>query len=229
MIVDDLAQAWAPLQLTLKVAAVSSLVLLLIATPLAWALSRWRSRWKILMEALIALPLVLPPTVLGFYLLIVLHPHGQLSQGLQALGLDVQLSFSFVGLVIASIIYSLPFAVQPLISAFEAVPERLLNVAASLRAGPWDRFVHVVVPLSRRGFITAAVLSFAHTVGEFGVVLMVGGNIPGETRMVSMAIYDHVEAVNYPAAHALSLVMLVFALLTLCTVYALNRKLEQRL
>lgn len=214
--------------LTMQVAGLTTLLLLVLATPLAWALARMRSPVKVVLEAVLALPLVLPPTVLGFYLLILFNPQGALSQSLARLGIDGGLSFTFSGLVIASLIYSLPFAVQPLINAFEAVPQRLLDAAASLGAAPVDRFASVVLPLSRRAYITAATLVFAHTVGEFGVVLMVGGNIPGSTQMVSMAIFDHVEAMDYASAHALSLLMLVFSLCSLSLVYALNRRLAPR-
>ncbi len=212
------------LLLTFEVAAVTTLLLLLLATPVASAIVRMRSRWRVLCEAAIALPLILPPTVLGFYLLILMNPSGPLTQGLRLLGFDGQLSFSFSGLVMASMIYSLPFAVQPLVNAFEAVPRAVLDAATTLGAGRWDRFRTIVLPLSRRGFMIAATLSFAHTVGEFGVVLMVGGNIPGSTQMVSIAVYDHVEALAYGQAHALSAVLLLFALSVLMAVYAINRR-----
>ncbi len=219
---------WQALALTAQVAATTTLALLLLGTPLAWAIVGMRSRLRVVIEAAVALPLVLPPTVLGFYLLILMNPEGALTQALSALGFDGQLSFGFTGLVLASVIYSLPFAVQPLVHAFEAVPRNLLDAATTLGAGRWDRFRSVVIPLSRRGFLTAATLSFAHTVGEFGVVLMVGGNIPGSTQMVSIAIYDHVEALEYSQAHGLSLVMLIFAMVVLSAVYALNRRLVVR-
>ncbi len=219
---------WLALALTAQVAATTTLALLLLSTPLAWAIVRMRSRLRVVIEAAVALPLVLPPTVLGFYLLILMNPEGALTQALRALGFDGQLSFGFSGLVLASVIYSLPFAVQPLVHAFEAVPRNLLDAATTLGAGRWDRFRSVVIPLSRRGFLTAATLSFAHTVGEFGVVLMVGGNIPGSTQMVSIAIYDHVEALEYSQAHGLSLVMLIFAMVVLSAVYAINRRLVVR-
>lgn len=213
-----------PIWLTLQVAAVTTAILLVLGTPLAWWLARTRTRWRVAIEAVVALPLVLPPTVLGFYLLIALNPNGVVTQFLRGFGFEGQLTFSFTGLVIGSVFYSLPFTVQPLMHAFEALPERLLDAAATLRAGALDRFFSVVVPLSRRGFLTAATLSFAHTVGEFGVVLMVGGNIPGQTRMVSIAIFDHVESLAYTEAHVLSAMMLVFSLAVLTLVYGLNRR-----
>lgn len=216
-----------PIWLTFKVAFATTLVLLLLGTPLAWWISQIRSRFKVFFEAVVALPLVLPPTVLGFYLLLILNPQAPLSDFLRLFGFDGQLSFSFWGLVIGSVLYSLPFAVQPLIHAFEAVPKNLLDAASTLGASRHDRFFSVVLPLSRRGFLTAATLSFAHTVGEFGVVLMVGGNIPGATRVVSIAIFDHVEALEYAQAHLLSAMMLAFALAVLMLVYGLNRRLQQ--
>lgn len=217
-----------PIVTTLSVALVTTFVLLLLGVPIAWRLARTRSRWKVLFEAIIALPLVLPPTVLGFYLLIAMNPHGWIAEVLRLLGHEGQLTFTFTGLVIGSVFYSLPFAVQPLMHAFEQVPQTLLDAAKTMRAHTLDWFWHVVVPLSRRGFLTAATLAFAHTVGEFGVVLMVGGNIPGETRMVSIAIFDHVENLEYVQAHILSLMMLIFAFVVLLTVYGLNRKFEVR-
>ncbi|OZA14616.1 MAG: molybdenum ABC transporter permease subunit, partial [Hydrogenophilales bacterium 17-62-8] len=188
--------------LTLKLAAVTTLLLMLIATPLAWWLTHTHARLRAAVTALVSLPLVLPPTVLGFYLLVLLGPQGQLGQWMLALGFDT-LPFSFGGLVVGSVLFSLPFAVQPIANAFAAIGARPFEVAATLRASPWDRFTSVAVPLARPGFITAAVLAFAHTVGEFGVVLMLGGNIPGETRVLSVAIYDHVEAIDYANAHLL--------------------------
>ncbi len=218
-----------PIWLTLEVATVTTLVLLALGLPLAWGLAQWQSRFKPLVEAVVALPLVLPPTVLGFYLLIAMNPDGLLTRTLGWFGFEGQLSFSFTGLVIGSVIYSLPFAVQPLVHAFEAIPKPLLDAAATMRAGRLDRFATVVLPLSRRGVLTAATLSFAHTVGEFGVVLMVGGNIPGATRMVSIAIFDHVETLEYAQAHVLSGLMLGFAMLVLGLVYTLNRRFDRRL
>lgn len=216
------------LGLTFRVAAVTTCALLLLGTPVAWAIAGMRSRFRVLFEAAVALPLVLPPTVLGFYLLILMNPDGALTEFLRMLGFQGQLSFSFSGLVLASMIYSLPFAVQPLVHAFEAVPRPVLDAATTLGAGRWDRFHSIVMPLSRRGFLTAATLSFAHTVGEFGVVLMVGGNIPGATQVVSIAIYDHVEALEYSQAHVLSVAMLLFALVVLSGVYAINRRMVER-
>ena len=207
--------------LTLRLAGTVTLILLLLGTPLAWWLARTRSRLKGVVGAVVALPLVLPPTVLGFYLLLLLGPHGAVGQLTQSLGLGL-LPFTFTGLVIASVLYSMPFVVQPLQNAFEAVGEPLLEAAASLRAGAWDTFRHVVMPLSRSGFITAAILGFVHTVGEFGVVLMIGGNIPGQTRVVSVQIYDHVEAMNYAGAHWLSGGLVVFSFLVLLCLYALR-------
>jgi len=213
------------LAITLKLAFVSTLVLLLLGTPLAWWLARTRWRYKFLLEAMIALPLVLPPTVLGFYLLLALGPQGPLGGLMTALG-GRPLAFTFSGLVIGSVIYSLPFVVQPLQDAFAAVGKRPLEVAATLRAGPADRFFTVAVPLARAGFFTAAVLGFAHTLGEFGVVLMIGGNIPGQTQVVSIAVYDHVESLQYAHAHWLSGGLLLLSFLMLVTVYAFNRRLR---
>lgn len=212
----NLAAVW----LTLKLASVVTLLLLLLGTPLAWWLARTRSRARNLVLAVVALPLVLPPTVLGFYLLLAMGPGGPLGRLSAALGLGT-LAFTFPGLVIASVLYSLPFAVQPLQNAFEAIGERVLEAAATLRAGPWDTFWSVAVPLARPGFVTGAVLAFAHTVGEFGVVLMIGGNIPGATRVISVQIYDHVEALEYGQAHWLAGGMLLFSMLVLVTLYTL--------
>ena len=214
---------WLALVTTLKLSAVTTLVLLILGTPLAWWLAHTESRLAVALEAVVALPLVLPPTVLGFYMLVALGPNGPIGGTLIALGWH-HLAFTFTGLVIASTLYSLPFMVQPLRDAFAAVGPRLLDAAATLRAGPWDRFFSVVVPLSRRGFLTAITLSFAHTVGEFGVVLMVGGNIPGETRVLSIAIYDHAEAMDYAAAHVLAGGLLAASFLLLVTIHALNRR-----
>ncbi len=211
------------LWLTLRLATLVTILLLIISTPLAWFLATTRSRLKPVFEAVVALPLVLPPTVLGFYLLIAFNPTAPLG----AFWLSVTgetLAFSFAGLVIASMLYSLPFAVQPLQGAFEATPMALQEAAASLGAGPLDAFLSVVAPLSVRGFLTAAVLSFAHTLGEFGVVLMVGGAIPGETRVVSLALYDHVETLQYAEAHALAAFLLVLSFLVLMVVYVFNRR-----
>ncbi len=211
---DDLTAVW----LTLRLAALSTALLLVVGTPIAWWLARTRSRLKGPVGALVALPIVLPPTVLGFYLLVLMGPNGPVGALTQAAGLGL-LPFTFAGLVVGSVIYSLPFVVQPLQAAFEGIGERPLEAAATLRAGPWDRFFSVAVPLARTGFVGASVLGFAHTVGEFGVVLMIGGNIPGATKVLSVALYDHVEALEYGAAHALAAGMLVFSFLVLLLVY----------
>lgn len=211
------------LLLTLKLASLVTALLLLLGTPIAWWLARSKAWYKSPVEALVALPIVLPPSVLGFYLLVAMGPHGPIGQLTQSLGLGT-LPFTFAGLVIASVFYSLPFVVQPLQQAFTAIPGGLYEAAATLRAGPWDRFLSIALPLAGPGFITAGVLGFAHTLGEFGVVLMVGGNIEGTTRLVSVQIYDHVEALEYGAAHRLSLVLLGFSYLTLLFLYAFNRR-----
>lgn len=205
---------WAAITLTLELASVTTVMLLVLTTPLAWWLAHTRSRWRGPVGAVVALPLVLPPTVIGFYLLITMGPNGPVGHLTQALGLG-HLPFTFPGLVIGSLVYSLPFAVQPLQRAFESIGSRPLEVAAALGAGPLDRFFTVALPLARPGFITAAVLSFAHTVGEFGIVLMLGGNIPGVTRVVSVQIYDHVEAMEYAQAHWLAGGMVGFAFVVL--------------
>ena len=209
--------------ITLKLAGITTLILLIIGTPFAWWLARSRWRFKFIIEALVAMPLVLPPTVLGFYLLIMLGPHGPLGALMQSLG-GKPLAFTFTGLVIGSVIYSMPFVVQPLQAAFTTIGNRPLEVAATLRASPLDRFFTVALPLARTGFLTAAVLGFAHTIGEFGVVLMIGGNIPGETQVISIAIYDHVEGLEYSHAHWLSGGLLVLSFLLLMAVYAFNRR-----
>ncbi len=206
---------------TLKLAAITTLILLLLGTPLAWWLSRTRWRFKFVLEGIIALPLVLPPTVLGFYLLILLGPNGPLGELMASLGIH-SLAFTFSGLVIGSVFYSMPFVVQPLQNAFTAIGRRPMEVAATLGASPLDRFFTVALPLARPGFITAAVLGFAHTVGEFGVVLMIGGNIPGETQVLSIAIYDHVESLEYAQAHWLSGGLLLLSFIMLVSVYAIN-------
>jgi molybdate transport system permease protein len=214
---------WEAVALTAQLAAVTTLCLLLIGSPVAWWLARSKHPLKPLVEAVVALPLVLPPTVLGFYLLVFLNPDSVLG----ALWLkitDETLTFSFAGLVVASLVYSLPFMVQPLQTAFVAIGDDLLEAAATMRASPVDRFFSLVLPLTRRGYLAAATLTFAHTVGEFGVVLMIGGNIPGETRVLSIAIFEHVEMVNYPAAHSLSLGLLLFSFVVLAVVYGLNRR-----
>ncbi|MES2940649.1 MAG: molybdate ABC transporter permease subunit [Pseudomonadota bacterium] len=211
----------AAIALTFRLAGLVTLILLLLGTPLAWWLARTRSRAKTPVAALVALPFVLPPSVLGFYLLVALGPQGPLGQATQALGWGL-LPFTFTGLVVASVFYSLPFVVQPLHNAFEAIGERPLEAAATLRAGPLDAFFSVALPLARPGYLTAAVMGFAHTVGEFGVVLMVGGNIPGQTRLVSVQIFDHVEALEYADAHRLAGFMLVFSFTVLLALYAFN-------
>jgi molybdate transport system permease protein len=216
--VSDLAAVW----LTLRLAAVTTLLLLLLGTPLAWWLARTRSWLKGPIGAAVALPLVLPPTVLGFYLLVAMGPSGPVGAATQAVGLGL-LPFTFAGLVVGSVFYSLPFVVQPLQAAFEAVGERPIEAAATLRAGPWDRFFTVAVPLARQGFVGAAVLGFAHTLGEFGVVLMIGGNIPAVTKVLSVTLYDHVEALDYAKAHMLAAGMLVFSFLVLLAVYGRAR------
>lgn len=212
-----------PLWLTLRLGLLVTLFLLLLATPFAWWLARTRSRVKPLIEAVTALPLVLPPTVLGFYLLVVFAPGAPLGAAFVWLTGET-LVFSFTGLVVASMIYSLPFAVQPLQAAFEALGRAPMEAAACLRAGPLDRFLTVALPLCSRGLLTAVVLSFAHTLGEFGVVLMVGGNIPGQTKVVSIAIYEHVETIRLAEAHGLSALMLALSFTLLLSVYALNRR-----
>jgi molybdate transport system permease protein len=213
---------WTAIRLTALLASVSTLLLLAIGTPLGWWLARTDSRLKPLWSAVVAMPIVLPPSVLGFYLLLLMGPQGPVGQFTQWLGLG-RLPFTFGGLVVASVLYSLPFVVQPLQQAFEAIPERVLEAAATLRASPLDCFFSVALPLARPGLLTASVLGFAHTVGEFGVVLMIGGNIPGQTRVMSVAIYEHVEAAEYADAHRLSAIMVAFALVVLIALYRLNR------
>jgi len=207
--------------LTLKLAALTTLILLLLGTPLAWWLARTRSAWKGLVGALVALPLVLPPTVLGFYFLVAMGPSGPIGAFTQWLGVGL-LPFSFAGLVIGSVVYSMPFVVQPIQNAFEAMGSEPLEAAATLRASPLDRFFSVALPLARPGYLTAVVMGFAHTVGEFGVVLMIGGNIPEKTRVVSVQIYDHVEALEYTQAHWLAGGMVAFSFLVLLALYALH-------
>lgn len=216
------ASDWQAIQLTFELAALTTLLLLLVATPLAWWLARSSSRWRAPVSAFVTLPLVLPPTVLGFYLLVTMGPNGWLGQITQALGWGL-LSFSFTGLLIGSIVFSLPFAVQPLQHAFEALGARPLEVAATLRARPLDAFFSVALPQAKGGLLTAAILSFAHTVGEFGVVLMIGGNIPGQTRVVSTQIYGHVEAMEYTQAHWLAGGMVLFSFLVLLALAGLRR------
>lgn len=219
---------WQPVWLTLRLATVTTVVLLIVGTPIAWWLARTGSILKQPVAAMVALPLVLPPTVIGFYLLVFMGPQGPLGELTQALGIGT-LTFTFSGLVVGSVIYSLPFVVQPLHNAFEAMGTRPLEVAATLRASPLDRFFAVAVPLARPGFLTAAVLGFAHTVGEFGVVLMIGGSIPGETKVLSIAVYDHVEALEYEQAHWLAAGLLVFAFAVLLVLHLANKRLQARL
>lgn len=216
-------EAWGAIVLTLKLAASATVILLLLATPLAWWLSQTASRWRAPVSALVTLPLVLPPTVLGFYLLVVMGPQGPLGQITQALGWGV-LSFTFAGLLIGSVVFSLPFAVQPIQHAFESIGARPMEVALTLRASPVDAFFTVALPLARPGLVTAAILSFAHTVGEFGVVLMIGGNIPGQTRVVSTQIYGHVEAMEYAQAHWLAGGMVVFSFAVLLALSMMRKR-----
>jgi molybdate transport system permease protein len=215
--------AWQAIGLTLKLAAFTTIILLIVATPLAWWLSQTRSTWRAPISALVTLPLVLPPTVLGFYLLVLLGPQGWVGRLTETLGLGL-LSFSFTGILLGSIIFSLPFAVQPIQYAFEAIGRRPLDVAATLRASPLDAFFSVALPLAKPGLFTAMVLTFAHTVGEFGVVLMIGGNIPGETRVVSTQIFGHVEAMEYSQAHWLAAGMVVFSFAVLLCLSLLKKR-----
>ncbi len=214
---------WQAIWLTAKLAGLTTVILLLLGAPLAWWLAHSHSRWANSVAALVALPLVLPPTVIGFYLLIVLGPQGAVGGTLERLGLP-HLAFSFWGILVGSVIYSLPFAVQPLREAFGAIDSRLLDAATTLRASALDRFFTVVLPLSRSGILTAVVITFAHTVGEFGVIVMLGGNMAGETRVVSIAIYDYTQALDYGAAHRLSAVLLGFSFVTLLLFYAINQR-----
>jgi molybdate transport system permease protein len=210
---------WLALAVTAQLATVTTLALLAVGTPLAWWLARTDSRGRGAVAAIVALPLILPPTVLGFYLLVLLGPEGLVGRVWESLG-GPRLVFSFPGLVVGSVLYSLPFVVQPLQNGFAAMGRRPLETAATLGAGPFDRFFRVAVPLTRPAFVTAAALAFAHTVGEFGVVLMIGGNIPGRTRVASVAVYDHVERMNYAGAHMISAILLIFAFLVLLLVYS---------
>ncbi|WP_416356038.1 molybdate ABC transporter permease subunit [Aureimonas phyllosphaerae] len=219
----DWSELWSPIRLTLELATLTTLLLLVIGTPIAWWLSRSRVWWKEAVAAVVALPLVLPPTVLGFYLLIALGPSGLGGWFGPLFGLRT-FAFSFPGLVLGSVVYSMPFVVQPIRNAFEAAGERPWEVAATLRASPWDRFWSVAVPLARPGFLTGGVLGFSHTVGEFGVILMIGGNIPGTTKVLSVAIYDYVETLQWQKAHVLALGMLVFSFLVIFSVSLLERR-----
>jgi molybdate transport system permease protein len=209
--------------LTLALAAITTVLLLILGTPLAWWLSRQRAQWPAIIEAAVAMPLILPPTVLGFYLLLLFAPDTALGRAWEQLT-GSQLAFSFSALVIGSVIYSLPFVVQPLQSAFQRVPQKLLNAASTLGASPLDQFRSIVMPLSRRSFITAASLGFAHTIGEFGVVLMIGGNIPGETQVLSIAIYDYVESLRFDEAHRLSAGLVIFSMVLLFLLYRHDRR-----
>jgi molybdate transport system permease protein len=220
----DFQELWSPIKLTLELATTTTFVLLLIGTPIAWWLARSRAPWKEAVAAIVALPLVLPPTVLGFYLLILLGPEGPGGTVAGLFGART-LAFTFEGLVIGSVLYSMPFVVQPIRNAFEAIGDRPLEVAATLRASPWDAFWTVAVPLARPGFLTGGVLGFAHTVGEFGVVLMIGGNIPGETKVLSVAIYDYVETLQWSQAHILAAGMLVFSFAVITAVMVVEKRL----
>ncbi|MBF0147978.1 MAG: molybdate ABC transporter permease subunit [Magnetococcales bacterium] len=219
---------WDPILLTLKLATITTLVLLVVGTPVAWWLARSKARWKEVVGAVVALPLVLPPTVLGFYLLLLLGPSSPLGQAATAL-FGHALPFTFEGLVVGSVLYSLPFIVQPVRNAFEAIGDRPLEVAATLRASPVDAFLTVALPLARPGLMTGAILGFAHTVGEFGVVLMIGGNIPGETKVLSVAIYDFVEALEWDKAHVLAAGMLVFSFLIILIMMLVEKGMKNRL
>lgn len=216
---------WQAIEVTVRLCLYTTLILLVIATPVAWWLATGQSAARVVVQAIVALPLVLPPTVLGFYLLIVLGPRGVVGGALESLGLH-HLAFTFEGILVASVIYSMPFAVQPLTQAFSNLGRRPVEVASSLGAGLIDRFFTVILPLTRGGFVVAATLTFAHTLGEFGVILMLGGSIPGETKVLSVLIYDHTEAMNYEAAHRLSLMLLLFAFFTLFVVYSITRRFE---
>jgi len=218
---------WSALWLTLRLAVTTTLILLLLGTPLAWWLSQTRNRSRLVIESIVSLPLILPPTVLGYYLLVMLGPGGWIGRLMQALGGE-HLAFTFTGLVIGSVLYSLPFMVQPLQDGFSTVGRRRLEVAATLGASPLDSFLHVVMPLSRHSYLTASTLTFAHTVGEFGIILMVGGNIPGKTRVLSVAIYDHAEAMDYVSAGTLSAGLLIFSFLLLLAVRIVSRRFERQ-
>ncbi|MGD9804982.1 MAG: molybdate ABC transporter permease subunit [Hyphomicrobiaceae bacterium] len=222
----DVSLLWSPIRLTLELAAITTILLLIVGTPVGWWLARSRARWKEAVAAIVAMPLVLPPTVLGFYLLLVLGPNGPggLVAGLWG---GRTLAFTFEGLVFGSVLYSMPFVVQPIRNAFEAVGDRPLEVAATLRASPWDAFWSVAVPLARPGFVTGAVLGFAHTVGEFGVVLMIGGNIPNQTKVLSVAIYDYVETQQWTEAHILAGGMVVFSFLVILATFVIEKRIRR--
>lgn len=224
----DFATMWPPVRVTLLLATITTIILLIISTPIAWWLARSRTAWKEAVAAIVALPLVLPPTVLGFYLLIALGPNGPGGLIASLFG-GRSLAFTFEGLVIGSVVYSLPFVVQPLRNAFEAFGDKPLEAAATLRASPWDAFWSVAMPLARPGFITGAVLGFAHTVGEFGVVLMIGGAIPGETKVISIAIFEYVENLQWAEAYALTAAMLAFSFAVILTTILLNKRAQRRM
>lgn len=217
------AEELLPIQLTLELAAITTVFLLIVATPLAWWLANTKSKLRSAVSSVVTLPLVLPPSVLGFYLLVAMGPNGPLGKLTEALGVGL-LTFTFPGLVIGSVVYSMPFAVQPLQGAFESIGKRPLEVAATLRATPWDTFFNVILPLAKPGFVTASLLTFAHTIGEFGVVLMIGGNVPGKTQVVSTGIYSYVEAMEYSKAHWLAGGMVLFSFFVLLGLTLLNRK-----
>ncbi len=219
----SLADIWTPVSLTLTLATINTLILLVLGTPIAWWLARSRSRYRELVGAIVAMPLVLPPTVLGFYLLIALGPNGP-GGWIASLWGGRTLAFSFTGLVIGSMLYSLPFMVQPLRNGFAAIGDDPLEVASSLGASNWQRFWRVALPLARPGYITGAVMTFAHTVGEFGVVLMIGGNIPGQTKVIAIALYDHVERLQWAEAHAIALGMVIFAFVVIAVTLTVDRR-----
>jgi molybdate transport system permease protein len=222
----DPAQLWSPIRLTIELATITTILLLIVGTPIAWWLARSKARWKEAVAAIVAMPLVLPPTVIGFYLLLLLGPHGP-GGWIAGLYGARTLAFTFTGLVIGSVLYSMPFVVQPIRNAFEAFGDRPLEVAATLRASPWDTFWSVAVPLARPGFMTGAILGFAHTIGEFGVILMIGGNIPGQTKVLSVAIYDFVETQQWSEAHALSAGMVVFSFAVILATMMLGKRFGQ--
>ena len=223
----NVAELWSPIRLTLQLAVITTVVLLVVGTPIAWWLARSTARWKEAVAAVVAMPLVLPPTVLGFYLLLAFGPNGP-GGWIAGLRGAQTLAFTFEGLVIGSVLYSMPFVVQPIRNAFEAFGDRPLEVAATLRASPWDAFWSVAVPLARPGFMTAVVLGFAHTVGEFGVVLMIGGNIPGQTRVLSVAVYDFVETQRWAEAHILAAGMVVFSFVVIAAMLTLEKRIGRR-